>query len=189
MSANCTVVVPRRLCRAWRFAVGGRFRKPHLSQPHSHLRQRLRIDRAAQITYRSLRTRRDGLGGHQPGVKCVVSKIQMQFGLYSTQSGNCLRTERPGPWQRPEMLVSKEKHPPHARRRHPHPAQVGTAVRELTMGAVGLAPLVEQRQDLGVPRTPSSPCAGDPPGALSTSCPRARRAIQRCARTSPSSSS
>lgn len=56
------------------------------------------------------------------------------------------RTPRPG--QRPKVLVCQEKDPAHAGRRHPHPAQVGTAVRELTVTAISLAPLLEQRQDL-----------------------------------------
>jgi hypothetical protein len=35
-------------------------------------------------------------GGHPARGKWVVSKIQIEFGVYSTQSGNGLRTERPG---------------------------------------------------------------------------------------------
>lgn len=46
------------------------------------------------------------------------------------------------------MPVRQVKNPPDARGRDPDPAQVGTAMRELAMTAVGLAPLVEQRQDL-----------------------------------------
>jgi hypothetical protein len=53
----------------------------------------------------------------------------------------------PGPRQRLEMLVGKEKHATHARRRHPHPVKVGAPVGELAMRAVDLAPFVEQGQD------------------------------------------
>ena len=80
--------------------------------------------------------------------KCAVSKIQTQLGWYSTQSGNRRRAERPGCGQRPKMLVRQKKHPPHRGWRDPHPVEVGAAVGQLAVAAVGLPPFVEQRQDL-----------------------------------------
>ena len=61
-------------------------------------------------------------------------------------------------------------------------------MRELAMRAVGGTPLLEQRQDLGELLI-EQPVHRQPARALSANCPAARRAIQRCARTSRSSSS
>src|SRR5215217_3068453 len=73
----------------------------------------------------------------------------MELGAYSTQSGNGLRTERPGrgsgrnrrPWRAStRRTLAGETHPPF---------QIGAAVSELAVGTVELAPLIEQPQDLG----------------------------------------
>jgi hypothetical protein len=45
------------------------------------------------------------------------------------------------------MLVRKEKHAPHARRGHPHPAQVGTVVSELAVGR-SVSPHSSRRGDV-----------------------------------------
>ena len=108
--------------------------------------------------------------------------------MYSTQSGNGLPLRAARPRQRPKVLVRQQQNPAHGGRRHPHPAQVGAAVGELAMRAVDLAPLVEQRQDLG-DLLVEQPVHRRPARRRSASCPAARRASQRCARTSRRSSS
>ena len=96
-----------------------------------------------------------------------------EFGRYSAHSGNGRRCDAAGPRQRTEVLVRQEQHPPHGGRGHPHPAQVRAAVRELAVRAVGLAPLLEQRQDLGAPRS-EQPVHRRPARRLSASSPRPR---------------
>ena len=54
-------------------------------------------------------------------VKCVVSKIQIEFVVYSTQSGKGRRFDLLGRG-RDRSACLKGKHPPHRRRRDPHPA-------------------------------------------------------------------
>lgn len=116
----------------------------------------------------------------------------MQFGWYSTQSANCLPVDRPG-FGRGRKCLSARKNPPHRGRRDSHAAQVGTAVSQFAVRAVGLTPLIEQRQDLAflarqqpVRRRPAgrrvdslpASAAGDPrapprlPRRSSPSCPK-----------------
>jgi hypothetical protein len=81
-------------------------------------------------------------------VKWVVSKIHNIPGWYSTQSGNAgAPSGRVGAAAAAAALG--QQHPPYGGGRHPHPLQVRAAVDELARGAVDLAPLVEQRDDLG----------------------------------------
>ena len=99
------------------------------------------------------------------------------------------RLARPRAPRRPvrEHAAVREQHPQHRRRRDPHPAQVGAAVRELAMRAIDLAPLVGQLEDrldlLG-------PSARAPPArpAVDRPAPRRRRACQCRARRSESPS-
>jgi len=104
-----------------------------LTTSHSHLR-----DTKSSITVTAIFAL----------VKWVVSKIHNIPGLSWTQSGNGWRMLRAGRAAGAAADLGQQ-HPPHTGGRHPHPLQVGAAVGELAVRAVGLAPLVEQPDDLG----------------------------------------
>jgi hypothetical protein len=53
-----------------------------------------------------------------------------------------------GPWQGPQPQARALQHPAHAGRRHPHWLRLRATMGELAMGAVDLAPLLEQSHDL-----------------------------------------
>ena len=93
----------------------------------------------------------------------------------------------PRPPRRPQNQAVCSQNAHHRRRRDPHPARVGAAVRELAMRAIDLAPLVKERQDLASCSASSRPCTACPPAGRSSSAPASRRSRQRHARASPSS--
>jgi hypothetical protein len=63
--------------------------------------------------------------------------------------GEWLTDAAPRPGQRPQPQPLRSEHAAHAGRRDPYPAEVAAAVGQLAVGAVDLAPLAEQRHDLG----------------------------------------
>jgi hypothetical protein len=72
------------------------------------------------------------------GVGCVADPVRERL------------ADRPSwPRQRPQPQALALQHAAHAGRRHPHPLQGGAAVSQLAVGAVDLAPRIEQPHDLG----------------------------------------
>ena len=109
------------------------------------------------------------------------------LGRYSTHSGHGLRTAAPGRGRRVQVRPWREN-ASHRRRRHPHPVQVGAAVGELAVRPVDLAPLVEQRHDLGHLVPEQAVHRAGPPGAWSARRPTGPGGdASASARSSPSS--
>ena len=94
---------------------------------------------------RSMIANEHGAARQRP--KCVTSGAPHLIGSIVDPVRPRLALDRCPGGRGGQHQVVGDQHPVDAGRRHPHPVQVGAAVRKLAMGAVDLAPLLGQLED------------------------------------------